>query len=126
MALPCEMIRLATPYSLGLALELDDPPNRALCLTNKAFAYLLAGIPILFSRTPAQEQLAGALGEAAMLVDLDRPDVTAHTLDAFFADKGLQARARACAWRLGHDRYNWDTEKVKFLDSVSRCLNRGK
>ena len=39
-----EMVRLASRHDLGLASELDAPPNRAISLANKKFTYLLAGI----------------------------------------------------------------------------------
>jgi glycosyltransferase involved in cell wall biosynthesis len=122
VALPKEMIPLAAPYSLGLAIELNTPLNRALCLTNKVFVYLLAGIPVLFSRTPAQDQLARALDDAALIVDLDSPRETARMLESFFQDQKLQQRARARALELGRGRYNWDKEKKTFLRLVAECL----
>ena len=39
---------------MGLSLEESRPRNRDLCLTNKVFVYLLAGIPQLLSHTAAQ------------------------------------------------------------------------
>ena len=64
------MARLAAQHDVGLASELSTPPNRAISLTNKVFTYLLAGIPVLLSNTPAQRGLAAELGEAAQVVDL--------------------------------------------------------
>ena len=53
-----EMARLAANYDVGLAIELDAPPNRAIALTNKIFVYLLAGLPVILSKTPAQQRIA--------------------------------------------------------------------
>jgi glycosyltransferase involved in cell wall biosynthesis len=121
---PAEMLRLASPYDIGLGLELCEPPHRALCLPNKIFSYLLAGVPVLLSRTPAQERLAGELSEAALLADLNDATGTAARLDAFLADAVRQQCARETAWRLGQERYNWDVEKHAFLDSVRRALDK--
>lgn len=55
---PDEMARLAAQHDVGLASELNTPPNHEICLSNKIFTYLLAGIPVLLSDTPAQRNLA--------------------------------------------------------------------
>ena len=89
-----EMVRLASEYDLGLSLELVSPRNRDLCLTNKIFTYLLAGLPVAMSRTQAQDELLPALGDAAIALDLTKADAAARSMDAFFADESRYARAR--------------------------------
>ena len=42
--------------------------NRQLCLTNKAFTYILAGLPVAITDTPGQHALGVDLGRAAALV----------------------------------------------------------
>ena len=121
-AAPDEMVRLAAPFDLGLALEETQPLNRDLCLTNKIFTYLLAGIPQLLSPTRAQSALAPQLGHAALLASLERPDETARALDTFFADPARVSAARESAWRLARERYCWDLERAEFLRSVSGAL----
>jgi glycosyltransferase involved in cell wall biosynthesis len=118
---PALMARLAAPHDLGLALELNEPPHRAICLTNKAFTYLLAGVPALLSHTAAQDRLAGELGAAALPADLADPAGLAASLDAYFADPARQREARRAAWRLGRERFNWDVEQHAFLASVRRA-----
>lgn len=122
VAAPSEMVRLAARYDLGLAIEPGCNRNNEIALSNKAFTYLLAGVPVLLSRTIAQSELAKELGLAAVLVDINQPQEVAKTLDDYFLDPDRQRRARAHAWKLGRERYNWDIEKLKFLDSVERCL----
>jgi hypothetical protein len=120
---PGQMAALSAPFDLGLGVELNEPPNRALCLTNKIYTYLLAGVPVVLSRTPAQEQAAADLGPAALLIDLHDPGAIARRLDAYFDDAAGQQDARAAAWRLGRQRYNWDLEQRVFLESVRRALS---
>ncbi len=119
---PAEMAKLASECSLGLSLESDQPENRALCLTNKIFTYLLAGIPVVLSRTPAQAELAVELGEAALLVDLQDAAGTAARLDALLGDGESLARACTAAWRLGQARYNWDREQQTLLGKINAVL----
>jgi hypothetical protein len=122
MAPPQEMVRLAAAYDIGLSLETEVSENRRVCLTNKIFTYLLAGVPVLLSDTPAQRALAPDLGVAAHVVSLADPEGIAATLDRLAASPEAREEARAGAWRLGHDRYNWDVEKAALVDSVARAF----
>jgi hypothetical protein len=115
---PSEMARLAAQADLGLSTEVPSPPNRNLCLTNKIFIYLLAGIPQMLSDTRAQCALAPDLGEAAFLADLERPEGVAARLDDFFGHPGRIAAARRRARELAASRYCWDVEQAVFLDSI--------
>jgi glycosyltransferase involved in cell wall biosynthesis len=119
---PDDMVRLAAGHDLGLALELTSPPNRAICLTNKAFTYLLAGVPVALSRTPAQEWLGAEIADAGLVVDLDDSMALAARLESVLADRGRLARCRASAWRRGRERFNWDLEQDVFLTSVATAI----
>ena len=121
VAPPQEMVRLAAAYDLGLSLETDVSENRGLCLTNKIFTYLLAGVPVLLSDTPAQRALAPDLGGAAALVPLSDPTAIAAALDRLAARLD---EARAEALRLGRERYNWEVEKGELLRSVEAAFAR--
>jgi glycosyltransferase involved in cell wall biosynthesis len=122
MASPGEMVRLAADYDIGLSLETNVSKNRRLCLTNKIFTYLLAGVPVLLSDTPAQRALAPDLGAAARLVSLADPAAMAATLDDLAGSPAARAEAAMSAWRLGRERYNWEVEKGALLDSVARAF----
>jgi glycosyltransferase involved in cell wall biosynthesis len=116
------MVRHAVSYTAGLGLEMRQPANRNLCLTNKAFTYLLAGTPVILSRTRAQEELATELGSASLLIDLEDSGASAQTLNGWLVNSDVQAKARQEAFRLGRERFNWDAEKSKFLEQVKRVL----
>ncbi|WP_421999013.1 hypothetical protein [Reyranella sp.] len=122
VAPPAEMVTLSASYDLGLSLETDVSENRRLCLTNKIFTYLLAGVPVLLSTTPAQCALAPALGEAARLAPLDDPATMARVLEELAAPEAREA-ASAAAWRLGRERYNWEVEKGALLRAVGQAFD---
>jgi glycosyltransferase involved in cell wall biosynthesis len=122
MAPPEEMVRLAASYDIGLSLETDVSENRRFCLTNKLFTYLLAGVPVLMSDTPAQRALAPDLGAAARLASLADPAAMAATLDELASSPAARVEASASAWRLGRERYNWEVEKGALLGSVGRAF----
>jgi len=121
MAPPERMVTLAADYDLGLSLETDTTQSRRLCLTNKIFTYLLAGIPVLLSDTPAQSELAPQLGAAGLIGSLGDPLTLAHALDSL-GDPATLGAAKAAAWRLGRERYNWDHEKKALVASVAAAL----
>jgi len=119
---PAEMARLAAGSDLGLSVEESRPLNRDLCLTNKIFIYLLAGIPQLLSPTSAQTGLAPELGEAALLADPGDAADTARRLDDFFSVPARAVSARRVAWSLARTRFNWDLEQQKLLGAVRTIL----
>lgn len=121
MAPPREMARLAADCDIGLSLETEISENRRLCLTNKIFTYLLAGMPVIMSDTPAQRRLAPDLGDATRLVSLADPAGIARMLDDLAAPS-VFAAASASAWRLGRERYNWEYEQAGLLDSVAAAF----
>jgi glycosyltransferase involved in cell wall biosynthesis len=120
---PDEMVRLAALHDVGLALELDTPPSRAIGLTNKIFVYLLAGIPTLLSNTPAQQELAAKLGPAAQVTSLLDSGAVAAVCRNWATDRAALAVAKAEAWRLGQTRFNWDLEKSRLLRTVRETLH---
>jgi glycosyltransferase involved in cell wall biosynthesis len=119
---PEEMIKLAAENDLGLSTEPGRDVNNSICLGNKIFTYLLAGLPILMSRTPAQEDLAQQLGEAALLIDINDVSAIANILDNLLLDPNKLSSTRDRAWELGRTVYNWDVEKKRFLALVEECL----
>ena len=114
---PDQMVRLAAPYAVGLSVELNQPPNRAICLTNKIFTYVLAGTPVLLSDTPAQTLLAKDLGKASSVVNIEDSRAVADSI------LGLcSVEAREEARTLGRERYNWDFESKALVTSVRQAL----
>jgi hypothetical protein len=121
---PNEMARLAAGADIGLSVEEGLPLNKDICLPNKIFVYILAGIPQLLSSTTAQKTLAAELPDAVILADMARTRETAAQLDAFFSDPERVARSRNSAWSLGRTRFNWDTEKEILIRLVNGVLPR--
>jgi len=120
---PDDMARLAAHHDVGLASELCTPPNHAIALSNKIFIYLLAGIPVLLSDTPAQRRISIDLGDAARLINLTDPASIAGALELWADDADALAAAQSAAWRLGQTRFNWDIEKQQLLHKVRMTIN---
>lgn len=119
---PPEMVKLAAQHDIGLSLELATPLNRDICLTNKVFTYLLAGLPVLMSITQAQSELSRRLGSASVLIDVRDPTAIAKTVDRWLSNRDHLIQARQQAWQLGQSLYNWEIEQHRFLSVVHRAL----
>lgn len=121
---PEDMTRMASHYSVGLALEPGTTENNALALSNKIFAYLLAGTGLVATRTAGQARMAPQLGAAAAWCDPGDAQSLASALMPWLENREALAAARATAWALGERRFNWDQEKSRFLHEVSCALGR--
>jgi glycosyltransferase involved in cell wall biosynthesis len=121
-AAPDDMERLAAIYDVGLVAETGHSRNRELCLTNKLFSFILAGVPPLMSDTPAQRAFAGEAGLDDLLYAIDDAPALARLIDRILGDPARLAALRHEIWRLGQSRYNWDLEKTKVVDRVAAGL----
>ncbi len=119
---PDAMERLSAAYDLGLASETLVSRNRQICLTNKLFSFLLAGLPPLLSDTPAQRQFAAEAGLTDLVYPIDDAQALAHLLDRYLLDPELLAATRARIWQLGQQRYSWESEGTRLRRLVSLAL----
>ena len=119
---PNEMSRLAAAADIGLSVEEATPLNHDICLPNKIFVYLLAGIPQLLSNTTAQQAFAAEIAEASLLGNMARPEETASKLDSFLSDQDGVTRARSFAWDIAKRRFSWDVEKERLVRIVTAVL----
>jgi glycosyltransferase involved in cell wall biosynthesis len=123
-AAPDDLERLGAQFDLGYVGELPETLNRKFALTNKLFSYLLGGVPILASDIPAHRGIANDFGPALSLFAVNDVQSLAAAMDATLLNPERLAAARAHAWRLGQERFNWDQEKTKLFDLVNQTLIR--
>lgn len=121
-AAPAELPRIAAQYDAGLATETSGTANRELCLSNKIFTYLLAGLPVLASDTAGQRALAQELPAAVRVAPLQDAHAWAALIDQQLQPQAL-AEARRAAWAAAQSLYNWDREKQVFLLAVADALD---
>lgn len=121
---PDRMVELCRGYDVGLALEQGHVPNRAWCLTNKAFTYILAALAVAFTDTPGQRTLALDLAEGAILYPPGDVAALAAGLLRWEAHRGLLLRAKAAAWEAARRRWHWEhpDERGALLCAVAGAL----
>lgn len=119
---PAELERLGADYDLGFIGEGVKTPNRSIALTNKLFSYAISGLPILASDIPAHRSISADFGPAMSLFDIDDPHSLASRIDALLLDSGRLSAARAHAWHLGQQTFNWDIEQLKLVSRINQVI----
>jgi len=121
---PDKMVEVSSGYDVGLALEQPHIPNRDLCLTNKAFTYMLAGLAVAMTDTRGQRPLALDMGEGAALYQPGDVYALAERFRFWARDKSRLAAAKAAAWEAARRRWHWEhpLEKGALLRLVESAV----
>lgn len=121
---PDQLVRAASEYDVGLALEVPVSENRRICMrdlcTNKVFTYLLAGLAVAASGL--EERLSTIYDGAGFAYETGKAESLAAGLHTWVVDRPALQKAREISWRLGEEQYNWDLEKSKLIESIRRVL----
>ena len=116
---PGQLIRRTAEHDIGLALEHPVSRNRRICVTNKLFTYLLAGVPLVATRTQGQKPIVEDLPTAARGYSPGDPEGLATAVRALLSTSS----ARQEALRKAKEQYCWDVEKKQFLEVMSQTLD---
>jgi glycosyltransferase involved in cell wall biosynthesis len=119
---PDEMVEACRGLDVGLALEIGSPLNRELCLSNKIFTYVLAGLAVAASDTVGQRATAEDLGEGAILYRPGDVATFADGLRRWADDPEALLRAKRACWEAACRRWHWEhpLERGALLAAVAR------
>lgn len=120
-----ELINFTAQFDVGLALEHAIPYNRDICLTNKLFVYIQAGLAMITSKTQAQDLFLHSYPEAALGINLNQVNELATAIDLLAKDKTKLLMYKQANKKLG-GLLNWETEQQKFVSIVEECLKEKK
>jgi glycosyltransferase involved in cell wall biosynthesis len=118
---PPELVVQAAAHDIGLALEQPVTENRALCVTNKLFTYMLAGLAVVATDTPGQRGVMADAPGAGLLYTAGRPDELANRLRSLLCNPDKLAACKAAAWEAADRRFNWEVESkslVSYLEDT--------
>lgn len=119
---PDDIFSIASQYDIGLALELNTPLNRDICLTNKIFTYLSAGIAIIASETAAQKQFLNnypLVGKSFPLGDIK---TLSDIVKFYYNNPADLLNTKIAAFNLAKNELNWENESAKFLLTINTSL----
>ncbi|WP_118829952.1 glycosyltransferase [Salinibacter ruber] len=120
---PEELIERAAQHDIGLALEQPVSRNREICVTNKLFAYLLAGLPVVATRTQGQKAVCANLSSATRLCTPDNSAQIAEAISSLLESNEKLRRAEKAAWAAGEERYNWEVEQNRLINAFEETIS---
>ena len=121
---PSEVVRRASAYDVGLALEQAKSQNRDVTITNKLFTYILAGNAVAATITAGQKPVIDRIGAAGTCYAPGDAEGLARCLDPWLRDRSALDSSRRLSWEWGTRVYNWGVDKSKFLDVIQHALAR--
>ncbi len=119
---PEELFKIASQFDAGLALERKQPLSRDLCVTNKIFTYLLAGLSIIATGTQGQRPIIESIGKAGWMYRPGDIKALAKRLDFLAENKTALLESKKEALKQGQERYNWDLEKKRLLELIEQII----
>lgn len=119
---PDQLLSFISRFDIGLATEISQPLNRDICLSNKIFSYIQAGLAVLASDTTAQKQLVSTWPQIGKLYDKNSIENLTACIKDFYADRELLSSCKKNAFELGQTALNWETESIKFLSLIENTL----
>jgi len=114
-----EVIRSMDQFDVGLSLERPDNPNYSLAATNKMFSYLLAGLAVVATDTPGQQEILGRIPSAGFLYEAGKPESLAKGVRRWCVDRAALRQAQQAAWDAARSQFCWDLEKEKFVSLLN-------
>jgi glycosyltransferase involved in cell wall biosynthesis len=113
-------------FDIGLATELATPYNRDICLTNKIFTYIQAGLAVIASDTTAQVQLLNKHQNIGTPYKKSDAQELANALKLYINNPDFLQKTKQNSYMLGQTTLNWEIESEKLLGIVSEVLNGGE
>lgn len=113
-----EVFKVANQHDIGLALERASPLNRDICLTNKIFTYLGAGLAIIVTETSAQSAFIKQHPQTGTSYRIGDIDHLAMRLDHYYRDREALMSAKKAAYQLAKTTLNWELESKKLLRTI--------
>ncbi|MFI5163276.1 MAG: hypothetical protein ACHQHN_18500, partial [Sphingobacteriales bacterium] len=121
---PDEVIPFASQFDIGLATEERTPLNRDMCLTNKIFTYIQAGLAVIVSDTSAQKQFLTEYPGIGKIYQKTDTETLTDILLNYNQSREELIETRKSALLLGRQKLNWETEKEKFISVIKEVLDR--
>ncbi|RZL39492.1 MAG: hypothetical protein EOO96_00500 [Pedobacter sp.] len=119
---PEKIFELACQHDVGLALELDSPYNRDICLTNKIFTYVTAGLAIIASETTAQKAFLLEHPQIGKSYSIGKARELASIINQYRKNKNLLNATKVYSTELAKKTLNWEKESKIFMALVEKTL----
>ena len=117
-----ELLAICKKYDIGLATETGFCINNNIALSNKIFTYIQCGLAVIASDTLAQATLFKAYSGIGALYQNDNINTLTESINNYqlFPERLVEAK-QYCSM-LGNIYFNWDIEKVKFINALNNII----
>ncbi|MEB0260632.1 MULTISPECIES: glycosyltransferase [unclassified Mucilaginibacter] len=119
---PNKLIEFAMQFDIGIAAENNTPYNRDICLTNKIFTYMQAGLAVIASDTTAQQALLTQYPAIGLVYQNNHIHSLAAALRHYSETNNALADAKQASFKLAQEKFNWEQESIPFLQTVQKTL----
>ncbi|TKC08175.1 glycosyltransferase family 4 protein [Pedobacter polaris] len=117
-----EIFSFASKFDIGLATEISTPKNRDICLTNKIFTYVQAGLAIIASDTAAQKQFMAEYANMGEVYEKKDPVSLVRIIKNCIENEELLIQYQQQSFKYANETLNWEIEKEKFLSIINQQL----
>ncbi|MFP5042403.1 hypothetical protein [Parasediminibacterium sp. JCM 36343] len=119
---PEKIFQFANQFDIGLALETKTPLNRDICLTNKIFTYLTAGLAVIVSDTSAQKAFMEENIGLGSIYPVGGVEALASKIDTFYRNPDRLDACKTNAHILAGSKHNWENECLTFVNKIKSLV----
>jgi glycosyltransferase involved in cell wall biosynthesis len=119
---PIELMARSAEHDVGLALEQGFDLNRRICVANKVFFYMLAGLAIAATDVPGQRSVLEEPAAGAILYPPGDHLSLARQLQIWMQNPSLLLEAKARSLEAARLRWNWEIESHRLTDHITQLL----
>ncbi len=121
-----ELLAWTASADIGLILYARSHSlNVQMCLPNKLFEYLMAGLPVLASSLDAVASLLAEYNAGSIVSSLE-PEEVGRAINALLSDSDALARMRENALAAAQQVLRWDVESQRLVQLYQRVLDGSK
>ena len=115
-----ELVRTAGEADIGVAPFIPVCLNTRLCLPNKLFEYMMAGLAILGSDLPELRRIIVGHNLGGLFNPEDSKDI-ARAINELIDDEARLQKMKHNSYQAARDLYNWEREEKKLLGAYDRA-----
>jgi glycosyltransferase involved in cell wall biosynthesis len=121
---PDHIFSIASEHHIGLATETGKDENNKRALSNKIFTYLLSGMAVVASNTPAQEKFMKEYAGIGKVYNTGDTEQLGDIFLSFLNNDHELNNCRSTSIDLASDKLNWENESGKFLSVVQSVIDQ--
>lgn len=118
-----DLFKLMTTHHVGIASEIPSLLNKDICMSNKMFSYLLAGLALVVSDTKGQSSFLNTYPNIGFIYDNDDHQRLVQGLKNYIENPHLLNHHRENALALANSKYNWESQSTNLV-SLIECLTK--